>query len=53
MFRIALPLTLLLAACAQDLPPVAASADEIHRAVDQAELAATAAAAKAQVVRGS
>ena len=53
MFRIAMPLTLLLlAACAQELPP-AASADEIQRAVDRAELAAASAAAKATTVRGS
>ena len=52
MFRIALPLTLLfLAACGQQLPPVAASADDIQRAVDRAELAA--AAAKGGEVRGS
>jgi hypothetical protein len=51
MPRIILSLTLLLAACAQDLPP-AASAEEIQRAVDRAELAASTAAAKAGAVRG-
>lgn len=50
MFRIAMPLTLLmLAACARDLPPAGASADDIQRAVDRAELAA----AKASALRGS
>jgi len=52
MKRIALPLTLLLAACAQELPP-AASADEIQRAVDRAEMAAATATAHADIVRGS
>lgn len=52
MKRIALPLVLMLAACGQQLPP-AASADEIHRAVERAELAAATAAARTQAVRGS
>ena len=52
MKRIALPLTLLLAACGQQLPP-AASAEEINRAVDRAELAAANATAKVDIVRGS
>lgn len=52
MSRIAWPLFLLLGACAQE-PPRAASADEIQRAVDRAELAAAAAAEKSGFLRGS
>lgn len=52
MSRIALPLFLLLAACGQEMPP-AASADEIQRAVERAELAAASATAKSGLVRGS
>jgi hypothetical protein len=51
MARIALPFALLLAACGQQLPP-AASADEIQRAVDRAEMAAASAVAKSQTTRG-
>lgn len=52
MARILLPLTLLLAACGQQLPP-AADADDIQRAVDRAELAAATATAKSGMIRGS
>ena len=53
MKRIALPLTLLLAACAQQLPP-AADADDINRAVAKAEQQLAAAkSAATPVLRGS